>query len=133
GLYYTNLNSKPYWLDPEESPAVTERLEKVVDQVEAALPNILNLTNQIITVLSNSANLTSNLNSVALDARPAASNLAILTARLNQPGALGEWLLPTNVNTKLDTVLGGAETAVATANTNLENLNLTLLHLADLT
>ena len=47
------------------------------------------------------------------------SNLAVLTAQLNQPGALGEWLLPTNINQKLDSVLGGADTALTTANTNL--------------
>src|SRR5438309_10189462 len=35
---------KGYWLPVEESPALTERLEKVVNIVEAALPNILDLT-----------------------------------------------------------------------------------------
>jgi len=29
-LYYTNFTGKPYWIEPEESPAVTERLEKLV-------------------------------------------------------------------------------------------------------
>ena len=121
-LYYTNLNSKQYyWLQPVESPAVTERLEKVVNQVEAALPNILSLTNQLSAVLSNSAVLTANLNEVATSARPAVSNLALATAHLDQPGALGDWLLPTNINQKLDSVLGNA-------NTNLSTLALDLNH-----
>src|SRR5439155_21361866 len=38
---------KPYWLKSDESAAVTERLEKLVDDVEKALPNILGLTNQL--------------------------------------------------------------------------------------
>jgi ABC-type transporter Mla subunit MlaD len=134
-LFYTNLtkNTEPYWLDPIDSPAVTERLEKLVGQVEEALPNILRLTNQLATVLSNSANLTSNLNTVATDVRPAISNLAALLSQLDKPGALGDWLIPTNINQKLDSVLGGADTVMTIANTNLLTLNETLLHLSDLT
>jgi hypothetical protein len=74
---------------------------------------------------------------VALDARPAVSNLTTLTAQLNQPGALGEWLLPTNVNHRLESALGSADTALASANTNLttlaENLGRSLDNLANLT
>jgi ABC-type transporter Mla subunit MlaD len=136
--YYLPLaKNSIYWLEPEESPALTDRLEKLANQVESALPNILGLTNQIIAVLANSADLTSNLNAVALGARPTVSNLAILTAQLNQPGALGEWLLPTNINQKLDSVLGGADKTLTAANTNLavlaENLNRSLENLADIT
>ncbi|HSU53451.1 MAG TPA: MlaD family protein, partial [Candidatus Dormibacteraeota bacterium] len=53
-----------YWLKSDESPSVTDRLQQVVDTVEKALPNILNLTNQLANVLSNTANLTSNLDAV---------------------------------------------------------------------
>ena len=137
-LYYTNLaQGGIYFLDPLESPAIMERLDRLVSQAEAALPNILNLTNQISTVLSNSAVLTSNLNVVAVNARPAVSNLSIALADLNQPGALGEWLLPTNINQKLDAVLGGANVTLTNVNTNLtalvENLARSLDSLADLT
>jgi len=131
--YYTNLAAGPYWLDPLESPSVTERLETVVNQVQSALPNILDLTNKLGAVLDNSAKLTAHLADVAANARPAVSNLALATARLDQPGGLGEWLLPTNISQKLDTVLGGAGTLMDTANTNLENLDLTLISLANLT
>jgi ABC-type transporter Mla subunit MlaD len=103
GAYYTNhFRGHIYFLDPLESPAITERLDKLVRQVEAALPNLLNLTNQLSLVLSNSASLTSNLGDVTAAARPAVSNLALITAQLNQPGALGEWLLPTNLNANLE-------------------------------
>lgn len=126
-----------YWLKSEESPALTERLEKLVGQIEAALPNFLILTNQLATVLSNGASLTVNLDAVALSARPAISNLALITAQLNQPGALGEWLLPTNINQKLDAVLTGADTTLDTANTNLallaQNLNRSLENLSFIT
>lgn len=133
---YSSTN-KPYWLESDESPAVTERLEKLVGDVESALPNILGLTNQLARVLSNTANLTSNLNLAALSARPVLSNLAGATANLDRPGALGEWLLPTNVNRQLEGTLGEAQTAIAAANTNLaalfEKLDRSLDNLADLT
>src|ERR1022692_1246780 len=136
--------TKPYWLQVDESPALTERLEAVVKQVQDALPNILGLTNLLTTVLSNSASLTSNLNVVAVSVQPAVSNLTLLTSQLNQPGALGEWLLPTNLNQKLDAVLGGADTTLTTANSTLttantnlavlaQNLNRSLENLADIT
>ena len=137
GRYDAYTTKSKYYLVPEESAAVTERLEKLVDEVEQALPNILRLTNQIATVLSNSACLTSNLNAVALDARPAVSNLTLVTARLDHPGALGEWLLPTNLNRQLEGTLGSADAALVSANTNLtalaENLGRSLDNLANLT
>lgn len=120
--YETYGRTNKYWLRSEESPALTERLEKLVGQIEAALPNFLILTNQLSTVLSNGTSLTANLDAVALSARPTISNLAFITAQLDRPGALGEWLLPTNINQKLDTVLASADGTLNTANTNLAML-----------
>ena len=131
-IFYTNLTAS-YWIDPNEAPSLQDRVQKAVDEVEAALPNILNLTNQLAATLASTTTLTSNLNTVAVSAQPVVSNLTTLTSQLNQPGALGDWLLPTNVNAKLDSVMGNADTAVVSLNTNLATLNLTLLHLADLT
>jgi ABC-type transporter Mla subunit MlaD len=126
-----------YELVVDESAAVTERLEKLVSEIEQALPNILRLTNQLATVLSNSASLTSNLDTVALGARPVVSNLALVIAQLDHPGALGEWLLPTNLNRQLESTLGNADATLASANTNLtvlaENLGRSLDNLANLT
>jgi len=137
GRYDAYTKKSKYYLVADESAAVTERLEKLVGQIEQALPNILTLTNQIAAVLSNSASLTSNLNAVALDARPVVSNLAAATAQLDQPGALGEWLLPTNINRQLEGALGSADAAMASVNTNLtalaENLGRSLDNLANLT
>jgi len=137
--FYTNLTAA-YWISPDESPSIQARLEKIVDTAEAALPNILDLTNKLsatlvsaTTTLTSATTLTSNLNTVAVNAQPVVSNLTTLTSELNQPGALGDWLLPTNVNQKLNSVMGNADTAVGTLNTNLLTLNLTLDHLADLT
>ena len=136
---YEAIDLKPhgYYLHEDESPAVTEQLQRMVTEVEQALPNIFNLTNDLSLVLSNSATLTSNLNLLAISARPAVSNLALATGNLNQPGALGEWLIPTNVNRELELTLSNANTTLVTANTNLatvaENLGRSLDNVANLT
>jgi hypothetical protein len=126
-----------YELPKDESPAVTEQLQRMVTEVETALPNILSLTNSLSLVLSNAATLTSNLNLVAVEASPAVSNLAKATQHLDQPGALGEWLIPTNINQQLEGTLSNANAAVVAANTNLvavmENVNRSLDHLSGIT
>jgi ABC-type transporter Mla subunit MlaD len=137
GSYEVYGGTNFYWLMASESAAVTERLEELVGQVETALPNILALTNDISRLLTNSTALTSNLNILAVSARPAVSNLAAVTAELDRPGALGEWLLPTNINSQLDATLGNANTMIVSANTNLitvvDNLNRSLENLAGIT
>ncbi len=130
--FYTNLTAS-YWIDPNEAPSLQDRVQAMVDEVQAALPNILNLTNQLAGTLNGATTLTSNLNTVAINVQPAISNVTMLLSQLNKPGALGDWLLPTNVNQKLDSVMDNADMATANLNTNLLTLNESLTHLADLT
>ncbi len=126
-----------YWLEADESPVLTERLQKLVEQVEAALPGVFNFTNQVGTVLANTAGLTSNLNAVALSAQPATSNLAQLVVQLRGPGALGEWTLGTNGLRNLESTLQNANTTILRADTNLtllaDNLARSLDSLANIT
>ncbi len=143
--FYARINKNSvYWLQPEESPALTERLEKLVEEVEQALPNYLALTNQIVAVLTNASALTSNLNVIALDAQPAVSNVSAITADLRGRGAMGEWLLPTNLHAQIESALTNASETLAAAHgtlehadTNLvavlENLNRSLENLANMT
>ena len=131
GCYDPYTKGSKYWLISDQSAAVTERLEMLVAEVEKALPNILSLTNELSRVLANGVNLTSNLNAVSLSARPAVSNLALATAHLDQPGALGEWLLPTNLNRQLEVTLGSANTTIGTANATLANANTNLTVLVE--
>ena len=111
-----------YWLPAVETPGVSERAEKLIAQVEKALPGILDLTNRIAAVMDNSATLASNLNIVALNAQPAASNFAQLAAQLRGPGALGEWALGTNGQKSLDATLSSANQMLANTDTNLNQL-----------
>ncbi len=127
--------TKPYYLQTVEEVPLTDRLQAMVSQVEAALPDI---TNKIALVLANAAQLTSNLNVVANNARPAASNLSVITANLREPkGSLGEWLIPTNINAELASTLSNANTTITNADTNIlalaESIQKSLDNLASIT
>ena len=99
---------KGVFLAPEEEPALTERAEKLVGQVEVALPNILSLTNQLTAVLTNTAALTANANEFITEVRPGVSGVVA----------------------RLDATLLAADTnLVAVA----ASFNDTLLNLADIT
>jgi len=135
---YKNGKLVQYELQQYEEPALSDRAQALLTEVEKALPNFLAITNRINAVLSNSANLTSNLNVVAADIRPTVSNLSVITANLSGPrGSLGEWLIPTNIADKLDATLGATHKTVNDADTNLvavaENLERSLNNLADIT
>ncbi len=129
--------SKPYGLLADETPAIAEQLQHMVANVQGALPSVFHLTNVLGTVLSNTVELTSNLNVVAVSARPVVTNLAAATANLDQPGALGERLLPTNLTQSIAGTLTNASATLVSANTNLtmlaENLSRTLDNLASMT
>jgi ABC-type transporter Mla subunit MlaD len=124
----TNL----YALPPDESPAIMDRVQAIITQVQDALPHFLALTNPIAATLSNTAQLTSNLNAVAVSVRPAVSDLAVITSNLRDPhGSLGEWLIPTNLNQQLDATLFNANGALANVNLTLTNVNTNLVLVFD--
>ena len=137
-------DTKPYWLLARESPALTERLEGLVDKVEKALPNILSLTNQIAGVLTNATHAITNVDDLLTAARPAvvdartllaklqpvADDVKTITGNLRDPkGSLGEWLIPTNLNLQLQQTLTAATDTLATAKLTIANTdtNLTLV------
>jgi hypothetical protein len=120
--------AKGYWIKVEESPALTERLETVVNTVEKALPGFLALTNRLAGVLSNAASVVTHVDELLVSAKPILTNAAQISSNLNQPGgALGEWLIPTNLNAELQGTLASANATVVTAQTNLAALSSAVL------
>jgi len=112
-------NTKPYWLMSDESPAITERLQRVVDQVENALPGFLRLTNDLARILASTASATSNLDVIASNSRPTSENLAQISAQLRGPGALGEWILPPGAPEQVAAALTNANSLITNTDTNL--------------
>jgi ABC-type transporter Mla subunit MlaD len=115
---------KGVYLTPDEQPSLSDRAQKLVGTVESALPDILGLTNQLYTVLTNTAQLTANANQMVADAQPLITNLTVITTNLRDPhGSLGEWLIPSDLHTSVNTNLA----AIAAS------LNDTILNLAAIT
>jgi ABC-type transporter Mla subunit MlaD len=130
--------SNIFVLLPDEAPALTARLNALATQVETALPHILALTNTLATVLSNAERLTGNLNGIAEGVRPSVTNLAIITANIRDPkGSLGEWIIPTNLQSQLAATLQNANVTITNADTNLvavlESLTRSLDNLGNIT
>jgi hypothetical protein len=145
-----NLNLSPearnyFWIPALDEPALEDRLTAVAHEVEAALPNILGMTNQLAAILSNANNSVSRVDSMLAKADPILTNLTDITGNLRDPnGSLGNWLIPTNVAAQLHETLESATAALQSAHSTLDNtdtnvnmlaldLDKTLQHLSDLT
>lgn len=137
--------TKGYFMPPDESPALTERLEGVIHLVQTNLPNFLALTNTVTSLLTNAAQAVARADAVLASAQPVVTNLAVISGNLRQPqGSFGDWLFPTNVNTQLTQTLASLNTALFSADQTLtntdarlgvlvSNLNLSLENLAGVT
>ncbi|MBI5799844.1 MAG: MCE family protein [Verrucomicrobia bacterium] len=140
---YTNwsVGSTPYYIVADESLALTKRAEKLVSQIETALPNILGLTNQVTALLATSTRtltgldarvaelkpVVSNANFLVASLHPVSSNVHRITANLTNPaGSLGTWLLPTNMSTSAEQALLSVRTTLADVRTTFSNANTTL-------
>ncbi len=110
------------WLRTVEAPTVSDQLQAMVTQVQAALPGILSLTNKLATVLDNAANATSNLNSTIVAAQPLVTNFANISGQLRAPGGLTLWALGTNSHFQLESALTNANSLLVNVNTNLDQL-----------
>ncbi|HKQ39603.1 MAG TPA: MlaD family protein [Verrucomicrobiae bacterium] len=108
-------DNKGYWLEVEESPALTERLERVVNTVEHALPDVLALTNKLASVLTNAVAIVTHADDLLVTAKPVLTNMA----------------------SRLDQVLSSSDKTIITAQTNIavivSNLAVTLENVGDLT
>jgi ABC-type transporter Mla subunit MlaD len=129
-------DSAPYWLDADESPALSVRLEQLALQIEEALPDVLGLTNQLAGTLRNAEVLITDLQDLTRSTRPISTNLAALTSQLRtQEGVLGDWLIPSNLNARLDEALASGSILFTNLNQVLASteprLEQVLMHLGD--
>ena len=128
--------TKGFWLLALEPPTFNDRAEALLNQVEAALPNILTLTNQLQFLLESGGDAAVNLDDLITQTKPTLENLAEITELIKEPkGGLGEWLFPTDVREELITTLGTADDTLQSVDAKLttvsSNLNLSLTSLTD--
>jgi hypothetical protein len=125
------------WLRAVETPPISDQLQAMVSQAQAALPGILSLTNKISAVLDNTANATSNLNATIVAAQPLLTNFADISAQLREPGGPVAWALGTNGNGQLQGALTNLNSLLVDTDTNLNALSsgigLTLENVAGIT
>ena len=110
------------WLRTVEAATISDQLQAMVTQVQAALPGMLALTNKIATVLDNAANATSNLNSIIVATQPMVTNFALISAQLREPGGLTQWALGTNGDVQLQGTLTNLNSLLGNTDTNLNQL-----------
>lgn len=132
GAYHpVTAGTKGFWLLADEAPTFNDRAEALLNEVEAALPNILSLTNKLNTLLDHGSEVTVNLDDLLTQTKPTLDNLQEITEMIKEPkGGLGEWLFPTNISSQLTTTLGTADTTLQSVDQKLttvsSNLNVTL-------
>jgi ABC-type transporter Mla subunit MlaD len=108
------------YLEPKEAPALAERAEKVVGQLEAALPGIIE---KVDGVLANTERLTASLDELVAGTRPVVANLGTITGNLKNPkGSLGEWLIPPELNERVRTTLDEVDSNLTVLSGTLRNV-----------
>ena len=129
--------SEDAWLRAVEPPPITDQLQAMVSQVQAALPGILSLTNKLSAVLDNAANVTSNLNTAIVSVQPLLTNFTVISSQLREPGGLGVWALGTNGNLQIQGALTNLNSLLVDTDTNLNaltaSIGLTLDNIAGIT
>lgn len=115
---------KGVYIIAKEDIAIADQAQELIAKIHASLPGVLAMTNQVTAVLASVVQITSNLNNVLVETKPILNNVQFITANLtNKNGSLGDWLIPTNLNARIDTVLGSVNTTLGTANQTVTNMN----------
>ncbi len=135
--FYNYEKDGPIELPALDSVPVADRIDRIVGQVEGAIPGILALTNQLTTVLNNAVNVTSNLNNTLISAnnaigvaQPMLTNFAYISTELREPGGPLAWALGPDGNLQLQGALTNLNSLLVNTDTNLGAL---LINLADIT
>lgn len=111
----------PYWLPPDESPTLTERLEQLIPQVGSRL------TNELVQMLTNAVRLTSTADELLVQTRPLLTNLVVISSNLtNTDGSLGRWLFPGELFAQFQNTLGNADGTLTNATAMMTNATATL-------
>lgn len=124
--FYDSSKDDPIVLPALESVPVAERLDKIVGQVETALPNLLAITNKLFPVLDNAANATSNLNTTLVAIRPLVTNFTGISFQLREPGGLAMWALGTNSYAQLEGAMTNVNSLLLSADTSLNTLSVSI-------
>jgi ABC-type transporter Mla subunit MlaD len=117
-----------FFLFAEESQPLPEKLADVAQKVDAALPNILGLTNQVQSVLTNVVSLTKEIERTMPQVRQTITEAERLLADARpltqKPGGIGELLIPPALNAQLSNVLQDIHSNAETLGPLVTNISL---------
>jgi ABC-type transporter Mla subunit MlaD len=109
------------FLAADEAPALTERAERLVGQLEESLPR---LTGKLEAVLGNAEQLSARLDEVVAQTKPVVANLNAITTNLRNPnGSLGNWILPPDLRKRLETTLEAADANLSVLSSTLRGFD----------
>lgn len=109
------------YLPPEEAPALAARAEQLMGRLETEVPK---LTASLQEALGNVGRLTANLDATVERTKPVIANLDAITKNLRRPdGALGEWLLGSEMQARLETTLGSVDANLTVLSATLGNVD----------
>ncbi|MEY4917054.1 MAG: MlaD protein [Verrucomicrobiota bacterium] len=135
--FYSYEKNGPIELPAQDSVPVADRIDRIVGQVEGAIPGILALTNQLTAILNNAVVATSNLNTTLVSAnstiaaaQPMLTNFAVISGELREPGSPLLWALGTNGHAQIQGALTNLNSLLVNTDTNLGAL---LINLSDIT
>ena len=123
--------SEGFFILPDEAPALTDRLDMVMRQVEEALPHVLSLTNEVRGLFKDATNLTHQTVDFLAETRALTTNLAVITAQLREPdGALGRWLLSADLRHGITSTLASARQSLGAAQATAQSAETNLAHIS---
>ena len=130
-FYQAPTEDSSVWLEPLESPALTEELGEVIAMVKEGLPGVLLMTNKVNALLSQAQEATSNLNNNLLELRPTLRHAQEISGFLtNRNGGLGDWVLPADTRIALNSTLANADTTLKSATHTMTNVDAKLDEIA---
>ncbi len=145
GVYSNYHKGDVYWLTADEPPELSSQMDAMLRTAKDSLPAFLDLTNQLGRILNNANTAVTHLDDLLVGSKPVVTNMSAAVANLTAlsgylretEGALGQMLLPTNLQRELLLLLPNVNGAVTNVNTNLvtlvNGLNASLENLAAIT
>ncbi len=118
---------KGFWLPAVESAPLQQHLTDIANSVNAALPGVFAITNQVAAAITNLNGITSQLGATMPKLDAAVGDFRGLMGDVRplllNPGAVGELLVPTNLNRELTLTLSNLNPGTGPIAVTLSNLN----------
>ncbi len=134
----TEREDMGYLIMCQENADVVNSANTLVTKISDELPGLLSLTNQVADLLEASTVLLRHASDAMAELKPVVANVQTISTMLtNENGSLGQWVIPTEMNSEITETIAASKGTVKTAETNLvvlsQSLNESLQNISDIT